>query len=242
MVLDSDTSQTNNINLRNITKEYRLGNRKITVLKDLNFFCNENDFIIITGYSGSGKSTILSIIGGLTKIDEGQARVLNHDLDKMTEEDLAIFRSICVGFVFQTGHLLDSLTVLENVLLPVELSQRYKNEYYYEENARNLLEEFKLDERADSLPIMLSGGEYQRTVFVRALILDPDLLLIDEPTSNQDSITTETIIQKLSDLKGKKTIIVVTHDIKIFPLANQIYIPKDGKLFPYNQENSEEFT
>ncbi len=235
MVPDSDSSLLKDICLQNITKEYRLGSRKITVLKDFNFSCIEKEFIIITGYSGSGKSTILSIIGGLTKIDKGQARVLNHDLDKMTEEDLAIFRSIYVGFVFQTGHLLDSLTVLENVMLPVELSHRYSDDYNYEEIALNLLEEFKLDQRIHSLPIMLSGGEYQRTVFVRALVLNPDLLLIDEPTSNQDSITTETIIQKLSNLKGKKTIIVVTHDKQIFPLADHIYIPKEGRLFSYKQ-------
>jgi len=233
MIPDLETSQKMDINLRNITKEYRLGDRKILVLDDLNFFCNEKEFIILTGYSGSGKSTVLSIIGGLTKINKGQARVLNHDLEKMTEEDLAIFRSLYVGFVFQTGHLLDSLTVLENVLLPVELAQRNNTDHSYEKIALKLLEEFKLDNRADSLPIMLSGGEYQRTVFVRALILDPDLLLIDEPTSNQDSITTEIIFQKLSELKGKKTILVVTHDKHIFPLADQIYIPTEGKLAPY---------
>lgn len=233
MIPDLETSQKLDINLRNITKEYRLGNRKILVLDDLNFFCNEKEFIILTGYSGSGKSTVLNIIGGLTKIDKGQARVLNHDLEKMTEEDLAIFRALYVGFVFQTGHLLDSLTVLENVLLPVELAQRNNNDHSHEKIAWKLLEEFKLDNRADSLPIMLSGGEYQRTVFVRALILDPDLLLIDEPTSNQDSITTEIIIQKLSELKGNKTILVITHDKNIFPLADQIYIPTEGKLAPY---------
>ena len=233
MIPDLKTSQKLDINLRNITKEYRLGNRKILVLDDLNIFCNEKEFIILTGYSGSGKSTVLNIIGGLTKIDKGQARVLNHDLEKMTEEDLAIFRALYVGFVFQTGHLLDSLTVLENVLLPVELAQRNNNDHSHEKIAWKLLEEFKLDNRADSLPIMLSGGEYQRTVFVRALILDPDLLLIDEPTSNQDSITTEIIIQKLSELKGNKTILVITHDKNIFPLADQIYIPTEGKLAPY---------
>jgi len=233
MIPDLETSQKMDINLRNITKEYRLGNRKILVLDDLNFFCNEKEFTILTGYSGSGKSTVLNIIGGLTKIDKGQARVLNHDLEKMTEEDLAIFRALYVGFVFQTGHLLDSLTVLENVLLPVELAQRDNSDHSYEKIALKLLEEFKLDDRADSLPIMLSGGEYQRTVFVRALILDPDLLLIDEPTSNQDSITTEIIIQKLSELRRKKTILVVTHDRRIFPLADQIYIPTEGKLAPY---------
>lgn len=235
MELESHLSQVSGIKLTNISKEYRLGNRKILVLRNLDFSCNENEFTIITGYSGSGKSTILSIIGGLTRIDSGQARVLNHDLHDMNEEDLAVFRSIYVGFVFQTGHLLDSLTVLENVFLPVELSNRSREEFNFNERALHLLKEFQLGERADSLPIMLSGGEYQRTVFVRALILNPDILLIDEPTSNQDNITTESIINKLSHLKGKKTIIVVTHDRRIFHLADQKYIPKEGKLVPFEE-------
>ncbi|MHA1968806.1 MAG: ABC transporter ATP-binding protein [Candidatus Hodarchaeales archaeon] len=226
MNLESEESQVSGIKLTNISKEYRLGNLKISVLRNLD---------IITGFSGSGKSTILSIIGGLTRIDEGNARVLDHDLHTMDEEDLAIFRSINVGFVFQTGHLLDSLTVLENILLPVELAQQNREGINFDERAKQLLKEFKLDERADSLPIMLSGGEYQRTVFVRALILNPDLLLIDEPTSNQDNLTTESIVKKLSKMKGKKTIIVVTHDRRIFPLADQKLIPKEGKLVPFEE-------
>lgn len=235
MILESEESQVSGIKLTNISKEYRLGKRKISVLRNLDFSCNENEFIIITGYSGSGKSTILSIIGGLTRIDGGQARVLNHDLHDMGEEDLAVFRSMCIGFVFQTGHLLDSLTVLENVLLPVELAHRSREDFNFNERAKQLLKEFQLDERADSLPIMLSGGEYQRTVFVRALILNPDILLIDEPTSNQDNITTKSIIEKLSQLKGKKTILIVTHDHRIFHLADHKYIPKEGKLVPFEE-------
>ncbi len=224
------------IEVCNVKKEFSIGNTKITILDELNFSCFENEFIIISGPSGSGKSTLLSIIGGLASVDKGSVRVLNHQLNTMTEEALAIFRSVYVGFVFQTGHLIDSLTVLENTLLPVELSQRDDSENKYQERAWNLMEEFKLSERADSLPAMISGGEYQRTAFIRALILDPDILLIDEPTSNQDSQTTKSISNKLYELKGEKNLIIVTHEKKLFPLADKIYVPREGKLFPYEMD------
>ncbi len=224
------------VDISNVTKTFKIGKTTITVLKNLDFQCHENEFSIISGPSGSGKSTILTIIGGLTRVDEGSVNVLNHLLteESITEESLAIFRSTYVGFVFQTGHLIDSLTVYENVLLPVNLAQR--DEMDYKERAWDLLREFRLEDRAHSLPIMISGGEYQRTAFIRALILDPDLLLIDEPTSNQDKNTTETIIKKLEKLKGQRTIIVVTHDREIYPLADNIYIPVDGRLSLYQMD------
>jgi ABC-type lipoprotein export system ATPase subunit len=224
------------VEVSSVKKEFSIGNARVTILDDLNFSCYENEFIIISGPSGSGKSTFLSVIGGLTSVDKGTVRVLNHQLNTMTEEALAIFRSVYVGFVFQTGHLIDSLTVLENILLPVELSQRDDPENKYQERAWELMEEFKLSKRADSLPAMISGGEYQRTAFIRALILDPDILLIDEPTSNQDAQTTESISNKLHKLKGEKNIIVVTHEKKLFSLADKMYVPREGKLFPYETD------
>ncbi|MFX1517054.1 MAG: ABC transporter ATP-binding protein [Promethearchaeota archaeon] len=236
MSFNSNDELTFAVEVRNVRKEFSIGSTVVTILDDLNLTCNEKEFTIISGPSGSGKSTILSVIGGLTSVDEGSVRVLNHHLNTMTEEELAIFRSVYVGFVFQTGHLIDSLTVLENILLPVELSQQTDSENEYQERAWKLMEEFKLNERADSLPAMISGGEYQRTAFIRALILDPDLLLIDEPTSNQDTQTTESISNKLQNLKSEKNLIVVTHEEKLFPLADKMYIPYDGKLFPYETD------
>ncbi len=236
MVSNSNEINTIAVEVSDVTKVFTIGKTKITILDKLEFLCYENEFTIISGPSGSGKSTLLSVIGGLTRVDEGSVQVLNHNLNKMTEETLAIFRSVYVGFVFQTGHLIDSLTVLENVMLPVELAEKRDLEDNYKERAWNLLEEFKLDERAHSLPVMLSGGEYQRAAFIRALVLDPDLLLIDEPTSNQDLQTTESIINKLNKLKGLKNIIIVTHEKKLFHLADKIYIPINGKLFPYETD------
>lgn len=234
MVSNSNNTNPIAIKVSNVTKAFTIGKTRITILDELDFQCYENEFTIISGPSGSGKSTFLAVIGGLTRVDEGYVRVLNHDLNTMEEEALALFRSVYVGFVFQTGHLIDSLTVLENIMLPVELAEKKDlDDKSYDERAWNLLEEFKLDERAHSLPVMLSGGEYQRTAFIRALVLDPDLLLIDEPTSNQDTQTTEIIHKKLSNLKGQKNLIVVTHERQLFPLADKIFIPVNGKLVPY---------
>lgn len=235
LVYSTGLKSINAIELLDVTKIYKIGKVEIKVLEALNFQCREKDFIIMTGPSGSGKSTLLSIIGGLTRVDEGKVRVLNHDLSSLDEEALAIFRSIYVGFVFQTGHLIDSLTVLENVRLPLDLTQTHLKEH--EDQVWKLLTEFNLNNRAQSLPAMISGGEYQRTVFARALCLDPDLLLIDEPTSNQDKETRKSIICKLSSLKGKKTVIVVTHDTNIFPLADKIYTPVNGELEGFNYQD-----
>lgn len=236
MISNSNETTPIAVEVSDVTKVFTIGKTKITILDKLEFLCYENEFTIISGPSGSGKSTLLSVIGGLTRVDEGSVQVLNHHLNKMTEESLAIFRSLYVGFVFQTGHLIDSLTVLENVLLPVELAEKKELDENYEERAWNLLEEFRLDERAHSLPKMISGGEYQRAAFIRALVLDPDLLLIDEPTSNQDTQTTEIIIEKLSKLKGQKNLIVVTHERQLFPLADKILTPINGKLIPYETD------
>lgn len=222
------SSSTPAIELKGIRKDFKIGKEVFNLYENLNFQCEEKDFIILSGESGSGKSTILSIIAGLTRVDLGTVRIFNNLINDMDEEAMAIFRSTSMGIVFQMGHLIDSLTVFENILLPVELAQR--GDIDYNERAWSLLNEFYLAHRAHSLPRMLSGGEYQRAAFIRALILDPLLLLIDEPTANQDERTKSVILQKLTSLKGKKTIIVVTHEKNLFPLADRIYLPTNNGL------------
>ena len=216
------------VELTDVRKDFKIGSEIITIYENLNFKCKDNEFIVLSGASGSGKSTILSIISGLTSVDHGTVRVFNHNIDEFDEESLAIFRSTNIGIVFQMGHLIDTLTILENILLPVELGQRKEQDFT--DRAWELLDEFYLAHRSQSLPRMVSGGEYQRAAFIRALILDPPLLLIDEPTANQDKRTKSAILKKLSSLKGKKTIIVVTHESDIFPLADKIYVPTNEGL------------
>ncbi|MHA1975317.1 MAG: ABC transporter ATP-binding protein [Candidatus Hodarchaeales archaeon] len=216
------------IELKAISKHFKIGKERIILFKELDFKCHEKEFIVFTGPSGCGKTTILQIIAGLTRVDQGNVRVFDHSLDEFNEESLALFRSSTIGLVFQMGHLIETLTVLENILLPVELAQR--DEKDYEKYAWELLQEFQLSDRAHSLPIMLSGGEYQRVAFIRALILDPQILLVDEPTANQDERTKEIIFQKLAQIKGEKTVLVVTHSRDIFPYADRVLTPYKMKL------------
>ncbi len=222
------SSPTPIIELKTISKHFKVGKEKIELFKDLEFQCNENEFVVFTGPSGCGKTTILQIIAGLTRVDQGTVRVFDHNINDFNEESLALFRSSTIGLVFQLGHLIETLTVLENILLPVELAQREEKDY--EKRAWDLLEEFYMAHRAHSLPRMISGGEYQRVAFIRSLILDPQILLIDEPTANQDERTKAAIFQKLAQLKGKKTILVVTHSRDIFPQADRIFIPDNFRL------------
>ena len=223
VILDLTNISTPIIDLSGIVKNFKIGREVINLYENLSFQCEDKDFIVFSGASGSGKSTILSIIAGLTNVDQGTVRILNHNISEFDEETLAIFRSTNMGIVFQMGHLIDTLTILENILLPVELAQRKETDFI--ERAWNLLDEFYLSHRAQSLPRMVSGGEYQRAAFIRALILDPPLLLVDEPTANQDERTKSAILQKLSYLRGKKTILLVTHEKDFFPLANRIFVP-----------------
>jgi putative ABC transport system ATP-binding protein len=220
------------IELKVISKHFKIGKERITLFKDLEFRCAENEFIVFTGPSGCGKTTLLQIIAGLTRVDKGTVRVYDHKLEEFSEESLALFRSSTIGIVFQMGHLIDTLTVLENILLPVELAQREEKDY--EKRAWELLEEFYMSHRAHSLPRMISGGEYQRVAFIRALILDPQILLVDEPTANQDKRTKAAIYQIPAQRRGKKTILVVTPSRDIYPHADRAYIPIDTKLCEKN--------
>ena len=216
------------IDMKNVEKSFFIGTEKINIFTDLSYECSENSFSLIKGPSGCGKSTLLSLIAGLTLVNSGSIRVFDHDLHVMDTESLAIFRSMIIGIVFQMGHLISSLTIKENIILPVELSGR--DEHDYEDRANKLMEEFSLKHRKNSLPRQVSGGEFQRAAFVRALILDPPLLLVDEATSNQDQKTRQLIIDKLRDLKGKKTIVIISHEPEIEPLADQIHIPVERRL------------
>jgi ABC-type lipoprotein export system ATPase subunit len=216
------------IQLVNVKKIFKINKEQLMLFSNLNLTIFENEFVVIKGPSGSGKSTVLMLIAGLTKCDDGIIQVYNNDLTSFNEETLTIFRSVHLGIVFQMGHLIDSLTVLENILLPVELAQRFDNSY--EDRATELLTHFRLIERKNSLPLMLSGGEYQRVSIIRSLILDPPLLLIDEPTANQDELTKALIIQTLQALRHKKTIVLISHEKEIYPIADRILTPQGGEL------------
>jgi ABC-type lipoprotein export system ATPase subunit len=222
------------IKAENITKSYKMGKIRLDVLRGVDVSIEQGQFVAIVGASGSGKSTLLHILGALDKPDGGTVFYRNQPLSQFRSGRLNHYRNKTVGFVFQFYHLLDELTVLENVLAPAMASVstlgwlgiRQKTTI----RAKSLLEQFGLEERLTHKPYELSGGERQRTALARALINEPPLLLADEPTGNLDSKTGNGILEALSALHEQgQTIIMVTHDERIADRANRVIRLVDGK-------------
>jgi len=218
-----------------IYKSYRMGTAEVRVLKGADLAAKEGEFLAIVGASGSGKSTLLHILGALDKPDKGIVRFEGRNLSEASEGQLNHFRNKMVGFVFQFYHLLDELNVLENVLLPAMagtgvvgwLSRRR----LAKSRAKKLLSEVGLGERANHKPYQLSGGERQRTAIARALMNEPKILLVDEPTGNLDSETGNGILKVFEKLnRAGETIVMVTHDEGIAQRAGRIIALADGKI------------
>jgi ABC-type lipoprotein export system ATPase subunit len=223
------------INAAGIHKTYRMGRTSIEVLKGLDLSVERGSFLAIIGSSGSGKSTLLHILGALDRADAGTVEFNGSALDKFGARRLNQFRNKTVGFVFQFYHLLDELTVLENVTLPAMAAggtfawlARRKSA---KKKATDLLERFALGPRIAHKPYQLSGGERQRVAIARALMNEPEILLADEPTGNLDSETGSGILDVLEELnRDGQTIILVTHDEKIGHRACEIITLADGKI------------
>jgi len=218
-----------------IYKSYRMGATGVKVLKGVDLAVREGEFLAIVGASGSGKSTLLHILGALDKPDKGTVRFEGADLCRLSGAELNKYRNKMVGFVFQFYHLLDELNVLENVFLPAMASKGVIGwlacQGRAKSRARELLGQLGLDERAHHKPYQLSGGERQRVAIGRALMNEPRLLLVDEPTGNLDSATGNAILNVFEKLnKGGQTIVMVTHDERIANRASRIMTLADGKI------------
>ena len=218
-----------------IHKSYRMGATKVKVLKGVNLDVRKGEFVSIIGASGSGKSTLLHILGALDKPDKGSVTFEKQDLSRLGAGELNRFRNKTVGFVFQFYHLLDELSVLENVYLPAMTSKSVFGWLAYRRWAKNrageLLAQLGLTERADHKPYQLSGGERQRVAIGRALMNEPRLLLADEPTGNLDSATGNGILDVLCKLNtAGQTIVMVTHDDRIAQRAGRTVTLVDGKI------------
>jgi putative ABC transport system ATP-binding protein len=212
-----------------ISKTYELSDTKVEVLKDVNLEIQKGQFVTVSGPSGSGKTTLLNIISGIDKPSSGRILVFEEDLVTKDENFLANLRCNNIGFVFQSYNLVSTLTVAENIALPMEWLRKTGEEI--QNRVKELLELVGLQQRAEHFPFQLSGGEQQRVAFARALANDPPLLLVDEPTGNLDTKTSLKIIDILQSQKDSgKTIIVATHDNQIFRLADQKQILENGKL------------
>jgi putative ABC transport system ATP-binding protein len=217
-----------------LTKTFQVGERKITVLKDINLRINKAHFTVICGPSGSGKTTLLNIIGGVDRPTKGKIVVAGQELNGKDEDFLSEFRCAHVGFIFQSYNLVSTLTVAENIAFPMEWLRKPSNEI--ETRVSELLKTVGLENRATHFSAQLSGGEQQRVAFARALANDPDVILADEPTGNLDVKNAQKILQVLQLLKTKgKTVIVSTHDLEIRALADQVICLDEGKLASGNE-------
>jgi ABC-type lipoprotein export system ATPase subunit len=218
-----------------VYKSYRMGAAVVKVLKGVDLAVKKGEFLAIVGASGSGKSTLLHILGALDRPDKGVVQFEGRNLSEASEGQLNRFRNKMVGFVFQFYHLLDELNVLENVLLPTMagtgvvgwLGRRRPAK----SRAKKLLSQVGLGERANHKPYQLSGGERQRTAIARALMNEPKILLVDEPTGNLDSETGNGILKVFEKLnRAGETIVMVTHDERIAQRAGRIITLADGKI------------
>jgi putative ABC transport system ATP-binding protein len=201
-----------------------------SALKDISLDINKGEYAAIVGQSGSGKSTLMHIIGLLDKPTEGQVTIEGADIAKLDDDATSTLRSEFVGFVFQQFNLLNKLTIKENILLPVEYARR-KFDYDPSERADYLMKRFGIYDKKDSFPNKISGGQQQRVAIARALIMNPKLILADEPTGNLDTKTGDEIMALLGELnKEGITILIVTHEPDIAARAKRQIKLKDGEV------------
>jgi len=224
------------IELKSLYKTYRAGKVPVTALKNINVDVYEGDFIVILGASGSGKSTMMNMIGALDDPTKGKIYLDGEDVSKFSESELAQARGKKIGFVFQQFNLMPILDAVGNVTLPMTFQNIEEGER--EKTARKLLEKVGLGERMDHRPAELSGGEQQRVAIARALANNPEIILADEPTGNLDSKTGLQIMTLISKLQKeeKKTVILVTHDTNLVKYAHRTIILKDGMIIQDNHK------
>lgn len=209
-----DTNSGNNtvVQVKDVVKSFPVGDGKITILKGISFDVKKGEFVMIVGPSGNGKSTLLNMITGIDRPTAGEVVVTGREVHNMDENELAIWRGETVGIIFQFFQMLPSLTLLQNVVLPMNFVGK-SNGQESRERAMHLLETVGLAEQAHKLPGMVSGGQQQRAAIARALANDPPLLIGDEPTGNLDTKTAGDVFDLFSRLVDEgKTMLMVTHD------------------------------
>jgi len=218
------------LTVEGVKKSFKHGGNVLEVLKGIDLTVNRGEMVSIVGASGAGKSTFLHIIGTLDKATAGKISYEGRDISKMSQKELALFRNKAIGFVFQFHHLLDEFTALENTIMPGLLASQGRKSL--DERGRELLAQVGLSERLTHRPTELSGGEQQRVALARALIMEPRVLLADEPTGNLDSKTSDQLCEllfKLNKIHGTTTILATHNNILAGRMPRQLEM-KDGVI------------
>jgi putative ABC transport system ATP-binding protein len=225
-----NTSDGPLIDLRGVVKKYKGLAGAVVALKGIDLHVRAGEFLVITGKSGAGKTTLVNVITALDRSTAGEIWVDGTPVHKLGLERAAGWRGRAIGVVFQTFELLPSLTVLQNVMLPMDFAHRYSIRRR-RERAMHLLEQVEIAEHARKLPTAVSGGQQQRVAIARAMANDPPILVADEPTGSLDSVTADAVLRVFEDLVDQgKTVVLVTHDKDIASRATRTVTLSDGKI------------
>ena len=218
------------VDINDVVKTFPVGDGEITVLKGLSLDVKNGEFISIVGPSGNGKSTLLNMITGIDRPTVGEVIVTGREIHKMSENKLAAWRGQHVGIVFQFFQMLPALSLLQNVILPMDFAKKYKQKER-RERAMELLESVGLSDQANKLPSTVSGGQQQRAAIARALANDPELLVADEPTGNLDTRSSNDVFDLFCELVDQgKTLIMVTHNKELSRRVPRVVEIIDGKI------------
>jgi putative ABC transport system ATP-binding protein len=223
------------IQIRALTKEYIRDEFHVLALDRADIDIQRGEFVALMGPSGSGKSTLLHLIAAMDRPSDGEILVLGHNLRALSDREIAHWRNIHIGFIFQSFNLIPVLTAIENVELPLKLTNLNKKERM--EHATTALQLVGLGDRLHHFPRQLSGGQEQRVAIARAIVTDPDLILADEPTGNLDANSAQEVLTLLSRLNKEfgKTIVMVTHDPHAARFASKIRCLEKGQMLPEGQ-------
>ena len=210
-----------------LNKSVQIGEQKLSIIKDVDIHVDAGEFVVIMGKSGSGKSTLLGLLAGLDYPDSGSVELTGQILSSLDEDALAVIRQREMGFVFQSFHLLPTLTVAENITFPLDIARRPNKA-----RVNELITAVDLGHRRDSLPNQLSGGEQQRTAVARALVSQPKIVFADEPTGNLDEQNAKQVMQLLLDLRQQdgSALVIVTHDAALAETADRVITMHDGMI------------
>jgi putative ABC transport system ATP-binding protein len=218
------------VQVKNVVKSFPVGDGEVTILKGLSFDVNDGEFVSIVGPSGNGKSTLLNMITGIDRPTDGEVIVTGREVHRMSENQLAVWRGENVGIIFQFFQMLPALSLLQNVILPMDFARKYTPKER-RERAMHLLDTVGLADQAQKLPSMVSGGQQQRAAIARALANDPPLLVADEPTGNLDSRTAADVFDLFNELISQgKTMLMVTHDKELAKRVPRVVEITDGKI------------